>query len=47
MKSFYTRLSKAGKPAKVALVAVIRKLLILLNKIMKRQTPWKIKLIMY
>lgn len=42
MKSFYTRLRKSGKPAKVALVAVMRKLLILLNNIIKRQTPWEI-----
>jgi transposase len=42
MKNFYTRLRQAGKPAKVALVAVMRKLLILLNNIMKRQTPWEI-----
>jgi transposase len=42
MKNFYTRLRKAGKPAKVDLVAVMRKILILLNNIIKRQTPWEI-----
>lgn len=42
MKIFYTRLRDAGKLAKVALVAVMRKLLILLNNIIKRQIQWKI-----
>lgn len=37
---FYRRLIAAGKPAKVALVAVMRKLLTILNAMMKHQTPW-------
>ena len=37
---FYKRLRDAGKPAKVALVAVIRKLLTIVNSVMHRQTPW-------
>jgi transposase len=34
-QEFYTRLRAAGKPAKVALVAVMRKLIILLNRLLK------------
>jgi transposase len=40
MKIFYQRLKNKGKPTKVALTAVMRKLLIMLNSIVKRQTPW-------
>jgi transposase len=41
MRVFYQRLRAAGKPAKVALVAVMRKLLTTLNAMMKHQTSWK------
>jgi transposase len=41
MRVFYQRLRAAGKPAKVALVAVMRKLLTTLNAMMKHHTPWK------
>ncbi len=41
MKIFYQRLRKKGKVAKVALTAVVRKLLILLNHIVRRKTPWE------
>lgn len=41
MKVFYTRLREAGKPAKVALIAVIRKLLSVINSVVTRQTPWQ------
>lgn len=37
---FYTRLRAAGKPPKVALVAVMHKLLHVLNAILKHQQPW-------
>lgn len=37
---FYDRLIKSGKPKKVALVAVMRKLLITLNAVIARGTPW-------
>lgn len=37
---FYQRLRVAGKPAKVALVAVMRKLLVILNAMLKHQTAW-------
>ena len=41
LRTFYQRLRDAGKPAKVALVAVMRKLLTTLNAMIKHQTPWK------
>lgn len=37
---FYTRLRAAGKAAKVALTACRRKLLTILNAMVKQQTPW-------
>jgi len=40
LRAFYQRLRAAGKPPKVALVATMRKLLIILNAIVKHQTPW-------
>ena len=40
LRSFYKGLRKRGKPGKVALVAVMRKLLLLLNAIAHRGTPW-------
>jgi len=41
IRTFYQRLIAAGKPAKVALVAVMRKLLTTLNAMIKHETPWK------
>lgn len=38
---FYQRLRAAGKPAKVALVAVMRKLLAIVNAMLKHQTAWQ------
>jgi transposase len=38
--AFYRRLRTAGKPAKVALIAAMRKLLTILNAIMRSQHPW-------
>ena len=40
LRSFYEGLRKRGKPGKVALVAVMRKMLLLLNVIAHRGTPW-------
>ena len=40
LKLFYQRLRKAGKPFKVALVAVMRKLLTILNAILRDAKPW-------
>ena len=41
IKEFYGRLLKAGKPKKVALVACMRKLLTILNAVMRERTPWR------
>lgn len=40
IKAFYQRLRHAGKVAKVALTACMRKLLTILNAMMKYRTPW-------
>jgi transposase len=40
IKAFYERLRSAGKPPKVALVACIRKLLVILNAMVRDSTPW-------
>ncbi len=37
---FYRRLIAAGKPTKVAQVACMRKLLVILNAMVKHRTPW-------
>ena len=39
--AFYRRLINAGKPTKVALTACMRELLIILNAIVRTQTPWQ------
>jgi transposase len=41
VKEFYERLVAAGKPKKVALVACMRKLLSILNAVLKHRTPWR------
>lgn len=41
IKAFYQRLRQAGKPAKVALTACMRKLLTILNAMLKAKTPWQ------
>jgi transposase len=40
LKAFYQRLLAAGKPKKVALVACMRKLLTILNAMVKSRKPW-------
>jgi transposase len=40
LKAFYDRLVERGKPGKVALVAVMRKMIVILNAIVRDQTPW-------
>ena len=40
LRTFYRRLRAAGKPAKVALVATMRKLLTIVNAMIKHETPW-------
>ena len=42
IRAFYQRLETAGKPKKVALTACMRKLLTILNAMMRHQTPWQI-----
>jgi len=39
--TLYQRLRAAGKPAKVALVACMRKLLTILNAMLRDGTPWR------
>jgi transposase len=41
VRGFYERLLAAGKPKKVALVACMRKLLSILNAVLKHRTPWR------
>ncbi len=40
-KVFYQRLRAAGKAPKVALTACMRKLLTILNAMLKHRTPWR------
>ena len=42
IKVFYQRLRAAGKAPKVALVACMRKLVTILNAIVKHRTPWRL-----
>jgi transposase len=42
IRAFYQRLESAGKPKKVALTACMRKLLTILNAMMRHQTRWQI-----
>jgi transposase len=41
LRAFYARLCAAGKPKKVALVACMRKLLTILNAMLRHQAPWQ------
>jgi transposase len=41
LAAFYNRLVQAGKPKKVALIAASRKLLVMLNSIVRRGTVWQ------
>lgn len=41
IRAFYQRLREAGKPAKVALVACMRKILTILNAMVRTQTRWQ------
>jgi transposase len=40
LRSFYRRLRAAGKPTRLALVAVMRKLLTILNAMLRDHQPW-------
>ena len=41
LRTMYTRLIDAGKPPKVALIALARKLLTILNAMVRDRTTWK------
>ena len=41
IRNFYKRLLEAGKPKKVALTACMRKLLTILNSMLKHGSPWR------
>jgi transposase len=41
VRGWYERLLAAGKPKKVALVACMRKLLVVLNQMLKTKTRWQ------
>ena len=43
LKQFRDRLVVAGKPKLVAIIAVARKLLTILNAILRDKTPWQPK----
>lgn len=44
IKAFAERLTKAGKPAKVVIVACMRKLLTIMNAMIKNNSPWSPKI---
>ena len=44
IRAFYQRLVAAGKQHKLALTACMRKLMTILNAIVKNRTPWQNKL---
>jgi transposase len=41
IRVFYQRLFESGKPRKVAITACMRKLLVILNTMIKNRTSWK------
>lgn len=41
VRDFYQRLVRAGKPKKLALTAAMRKLVVVLNAILRTGTPWR------
>lgn len=42
LKALYERLVEAGKPGKVALIACARRLLLILNAVLRRGRPWTV-----
>ena len=42
LADFYHRLVAAGKPKKLALIAVARKLLLALNEMIRTNSPWRL-----
>jgi len=45
LRAFYQRLRAAGKPAKVALTACMRKLLTIINSMLRHRQPWSPQLL--
>ena len=43
IKAFAEKLERAGKPYKVVMVACMRKLLTIMNAMIKNNTPWNHK----
>ncbi len=43
LKAFAERLKQAGKPAKVVIVACMRKLLTIMNAMLKNNAPWQLQ----
>ena len=43
IKAMYERLTQAGKPFKLAMTACMRKLLTILNAILKKDNAWKLQ----
>jgi transposase len=41
IRAFYQRLIKAGKPKKLALTAAMRKLVVIMNAILRTGSPWR------
>ena len=41
IQDFYQRLLASGKPKKLALTACMRKLLVILNSMLKHRSPWR------
>lgn len=41
LRAYYRRLSQAGKPFKVAIVACMRKLLVIVNAMLRDRQPWR------
>ena len=41
IREFYQRLLAAGKPKKLALTACMRKLVVILNSMLKHRSPWR------
>jgi len=45
LKAFYDKLKAAGKKSKVALVAVMRKLIVILNAMVRDDKTWQYNLV--
>jgi len=43
LKSFYNRLREKGKPFKVAIVAIMRKMIVILNTMLRKNEMWRLE----